>query len=53
MNVNHFAGLALGAFGATEFFALANVPRGDHTLFVHAHSPTGQEVVLTIPIVAS
>ena len=39
--------------GADEFVAPTTVPRGGHTLYVHAHTPSGQETVLVIPVTVS
>jgi hypothetical protein len=42
------------ALGPNEFVAYATVPRGEHTLYVHAHSAvTGQEIVISVPVVVS
>jgi hypothetical protein len=41
------------ALGSGEFYAAVNVPKGDHVLYVHAHSSAGPDVVVTIPITAS
>ena len=40
--------------GSSEFFAPATVPKGDHTLYVHAHSArSGQDTIITLTITAS
>jgi len=39
--------------GTAEFLAPTTVPRGGHTLYVHAHTASGQETVLVIPVTVS
>jgi hypothetical protein len=40
--------------GAGEFIAPSTLPRGGHTLYIHARSSiTGQEIVVSIPISVS
>jgi len=42
----------VGQVDGTEFRVLTTIPRGDHTLHVHARSvTTGREVVVRIPVV--
>ena len=47
----HLAGSAVAARVGAPLSAVVNAPPGSHTLYIHVSSHSGQEVLLTVPVV--